>query len=148
MQKIQRKFCDICQDAFEPDHRVGERQRVCKKLRCQRERKRRAQQRWQEANPDYFKDDYPRLKGWLKTHPDYLRNYRAGKQTAVPEACLDIQDKLSTSENKVLSTVFDLLDIQDEISSRITAGKRHLRRALAMIYKTSEAVVMTGVNRS
>lgn len=148
MQDIQSKICAVCRDAFEPEPRVGERQQVCKKLSCQRERKRRAQQRWLARNPDYFKNDYPRLKEWLKTHPDYLRNYRASKRTAAPETRFDIQDELSTSENKVLSTVLEALDIQDEISSKITVAKRHLRRMLSVIYKSSEAFVITGVNGS
>lgn len=109
-----QKICEVCHITFEPDPRVKERQKVCKNLRCQREHKRRAQQRWLARNPDYFKNDYPRLKEWLKTHPDYLRNYRASKRTAAPETRFDIQDELITSENKVLSKVLDILDIQDE----------------------------------
>ncbi|NIR46948.1 hypothetical protein GWO43_00505 [candidate division KSB1 bacterium] len=140
------KLCEVCQAAFEPDPRVGERQRVCKQLRCQRERKRRAQQRWLAANPDYFKGQYGRLKDWLQAHPDYLKNYRARRSATPYDPCGDIQDELTTSQNTVLETVRDIVDIQDEITSRIITAKRHLHRMLAVIYKTSEAPVITGVN--
>jgi hypothetical protein len=86
------------------------------------------------------------LKEWLKSHPDYLRNYRASRGATAPESCRAIQDELSTSHNKVLSTVLDTLEIQDEISSRITTAKRQLRQMLSVIYKTSESFVLTGVN--
>ncbi|NIR51774.1 MAG: hypothetical protein GWN55_02650 [Phycisphaerae bacterium] len=146
MVTTQSKLCDVCHAAFEPDPRVGDRQRVCKQLRCQRERKRRTQQRWLAANPDYFKGQYWRLKEWLQTHPDYLKNYRARRNAAPYEPCDDIQDELTTNQNKVLATVRDIVDIQDEITSRITTAKRHLHRMLAVIYKTSEATVITWVN--
>ena len=38
------------------DARVGERQRACDREECQRERHRRADQRWRAANRDYDRD--------------------------------------------------------------------------------------------
>lgn len=51
-----RRRCEVCQELFSADRRVGNRQRVCGRESCQRERRRRTQAAWRQRNPDYFVD--------------------------------------------------------------------------------------------
>jgi len=51
-----KRPCSICRRWFQPDVRVGDRQRACERDACQRERHRRADQRWRAANRDYDRD--------------------------------------------------------------------------------------------
>lgn len=45
---IRRRPCEICGELFRPNPKVGERQYVCSKPECQRERHRRNCQKWRE----------------------------------------------------------------------------------------------------
>jgi hypothetical protein len=45
--------CRLCRKWFRPHARVGARQRVCSKSECQKERRKRTQEAWREANADY-----------------------------------------------------------------------------------------------
>ena len=143
MDDTQSKCCAICHEHFIPDKRVGARQQVCFKLNCQQQRKRRSQRRWLSQNPDYFHDRYPYVKQWLAVHPGYLQRYRLRKKDTG-----DIQDELSFCKNDMLRALRDSLDIQDEISSKITATKKQLKGLSSVIYKTSEPFVFASVNSS
>ena len=44
----------ICHCWFQPDPRVGDRQRVCSSPACQVARRQKTQASWRERNPDYF----------------------------------------------------------------------------------------------
>jgi len=143
MNENQTKICEICHLAFTPDPRVGERQRVCRKLRCQRERKRRAQKNWLAKNPDAFRDRYPKLKQWLANHPVYLKNYRNRKKQLTVAIGRDIQDELTGCQNSSLITLRQLLDMQDEITAKITACKQSLQE---LICKTSQPQQTAAVN--
>ncbi|MFQ5676420.1 MAG: hypothetical protein ACE5G1_11025 [bacterium] len=138
MDDIQSKHCAVCHEPFIPDKRVGARQLVCFKLNCQQERKRRSQRRWVSQNPGYFRERYPYVKAWLAAHPGYLRQYRARKK-----ASFDIQDELTFCKSNMLRALQRSLDIQDEISSKITKSKKQLKMLTAVIYKTSEPLVFT-----
>ena len=54
MYSRKKKPCSICRRWFEPDARVGRRQRVCSSPECQRERRLRKQAAWRKSRPDYF----------------------------------------------------------------------------------------------
>ncbi|MFQ5866044.1 MAG: hypothetical protein ACE5IW_12525 [bacterium] len=138
------KLCAVCQDVFIPDPRVGKRQLVCQNLSCQQERKRRAQKRWLSQNPGYFTGRYPYVKEWLKAHPGYLKQYRARKKALLAPGSSDIQDELTYSKDYVLTALKNTLDIQDEITSKITTINKHLKALASLIYKTSEAAVFAG----
>ncbi len=126
--------CEICHLAFTPDPRVGERQRACRKLSCQLQRKRRTQKNWLAKNPKAFRDRYPKLKQWLAQHPGYLKNYRARQKRLGPFPPGDIQDELSPYSNRSLTHLRQILAMQDEITAKITMCKRRLS---GLIYKTS-----------
>src|SRR5262245_37773281 len=134
------KICEICHVAFTPDPRVRERQRACQKRDCQQERKRRAQNNWLAQNPDAFRGRYPKLQQWLAKHPDYLKNYRARqKQPALP-APTDIQDELSTCQDLRLTQLRQLVDIQDEITAKITVCKQSLQAVICKMSQLPKAL--------
>ena len=141
MNQNQTKICEICHATFTPDPRVGERQRVCRVLRCQLERQRRAQKNWLAKNPEAFRGRYPKLQQWLAHHPGYLKNYRARKKQ--PVITRDIQDELTGCQNSSLTTLRQLLDIQDEITSKIAACKQALQE---LICKTSQSPQTAEIN--
>jgi hypothetical protein len=49
-----RRPCAFCRKWFEPDARVGERQRACSAEECQRKRRAATQAAWRRGQPDYF----------------------------------------------------------------------------------------------
>ena len=53
MPKARKKPCRICRRWFQPDERVGERQRACGKPECQTARRQKTQADWRKRNPDY-----------------------------------------------------------------------------------------------
>lgn len=48
-----KRPCSVCRRWFQPDARVGERQRTCGEAACQRARHERAYRSWRAANRDY-----------------------------------------------------------------------------------------------
>ena len=110
--EIKTKRCEVCHVLFRPDRRVGYRQRVCRKLSCQKERKRRSQAAWLKRNPGYFRDRYANTKLWLNAHPGYLRTYRQSQRRN--RRLSDIQDELSLDKSIPVSA---LHDIQDELTA-------------------------------
>lgn len=52
-----KKPCRICKRWFQPNRRVGNRQKVCSDPKCQRERQRRNCEDWRRRNPDYDRED-------------------------------------------------------------------------------------------
>lgn len=53
MPKVRKKPCRICRRWFQPDVRVGGRQRACGKPECQTARRQKTQADWRRRNPDY-----------------------------------------------------------------------------------------------
>ena len=53
MLKVRKKPCRVCRRWFQPDPRVGDRQRVCGKPECQTARRQKTQADWRKRNPDY-----------------------------------------------------------------------------------------------
>ena len=106
------KCCEICGKSFKTDRRIGKRQRVCSKLSCQQERKKRSHKAWLSRNPDVFKGRYDNYtKDWLEAHPGYLRSWRQKRRAAVRH---DIQDELTCLKSIPSS---ELSDIQDKLTS-------------------------------
>ena len=52
--RVRRRPCSICRKWFRPDPRVGDRQRACSRVECQRRRRSKTQAAWRAANADYF----------------------------------------------------------------------------------------------
>ena len=54
MGPMKKRPCAICRKWFEPDPRVGDRQRVCSDPECQRKRQAQNQAAWLARQPGYF----------------------------------------------------------------------------------------------
>jgi hypothetical protein len=54
VRSARKRPCRFCGEWFQPDPRVGDRQRACSKPACQQARQRRQQAEWRGRNPDYF----------------------------------------------------------------------------------------------
>lgn len=147
MNNFQSKKCEICHDDLNPDYRIGDRQRVCSKLSCQQQRKRRSQKAWLKKNPDYYKGRYPQLKEKILARQKKVKTQRATGLSAELQPLKTIQDELISSNNNILTHLIAMLTIQDEITSKFIISNRHLHKLKAALYKTNEQTVFKGVNR-
>jgi hypothetical protein len=148
MKNSQYKICDICHGKFEPDYRVGDRQRVCSKLSCQQERKRRAQHAWLTKNPGYFKGRYPELKEKILDRQQQLNTEKAKELSVTPTPSVTIQDEITIHNNNILTMLLKIVTIQDEITPKFIIVNQQLRQLKAVLYKTSEQSVFNKVNGS
>jgi hypothetical protein len=130
MKSTIAKTCVVCGEIFYPERRVEKRQQVCDKLACKLEKKRQSQQRWLAQNPDYFKGRYPQLKEQI------LANKRKKSSAKIPRTS-GIQDELTAYNNSLLMQLLCIQRIQDEITSKITKSKLHLKNLLNLVYKTN-----------
>ena len=73
MYSRKKKPCAICRRWFEPDARVGQRQRVCSSPECQKERRRRKQAQWRASRSDYFTARRILKRADAKRPPEPLR---------------------------------------------------------------------------
>src|SRR5271165_4893477 len=53
MPETRKRPCRICRRWFQPDPRVGDRQRACRQPDCQNARRQKTQASWRKQNPDY-----------------------------------------------------------------------------------------------
>ena len=128
---MKRKRCCYCKSLFIPDPRVSERQQTCGDPLCQNAHKTESNARWRKRNPDYSRNDYPRLKEWFDQHPGYLKEYRQTHPGYVKKnreaqrvrdrrkkLRLDIQAEIRRQAPEITNQLWNLphLDIQDEIS--------------------------------
>jgi hypothetical protein len=74
--KMRGKHCPYCRNPFTPNPKVRHRQKTCGNPDCQKALKKENNARWREANSDYYRHDYPRVRRWLDQHRSYLRQYR------------------------------------------------------------------------
>ena len=75
-KKQNKKKCRYCRRAFTPNPRLGSRQISCKDKECRKKRKKHAQKKWHQSNPDYFQDRYEYVKWWRERHPGYQKSLR------------------------------------------------------------------------
>ena len=124
---MKRKRCRYCKKLFFPDPRVGKRQKTCGDSTCQKASKAENNTRWRRKNPDYFRNDYPRVKQWLdqnpgylkrfrETHPEYVIKNRESQRTRDrrKKLCLDIQAEIKKQSIEITFLFSNLpcLDIQ------------------------------------
>ena len=77
LELFQGKKCVLCGRFFEPDHRVGKRQKCCRAPECQKKRKKIQERAWKKRNPEYFKGFYASyVKSWREGHPGYQKSLR------------------------------------------------------------------------
>lgn len=75
MEWIMSKKCQSCGCPFIPRPQTPN-QAYCSSLACQRERRRRWQERKRRDDPDYRDNDRRASKAWATAHPDYWKRYR------------------------------------------------------------------------
>ena len=86
------KRCVYCGRYFRPDKRVENRQKVCTRMECRRQRKKYAQQTWKKNNPGYFIDHYrDYINPWRQKRCQKKENNRQGKRHV-------IKDEIPTSK--------------------------------------------------
>ena len=78
-QRYRTNTCAVCGRKFTPD-KWHPKQKVCGKVTCRTEHRRKALREWRNRYPDYFAnrtDNIETMRQWRKDHPDYYRQYRA-----------------------------------------------------------------------
>ena len=124
---MKKKRCRYCKRLFIPDSRVCDRQVTCADPRCKKAHKATNNALFMRRNPEYFRNDYPRVKQWLDQHPRYLKEYRQTHPEYVKKnreaqrvrdrrkkLCLDIQAEMPIQplEMTFLFSNLPCLDIQ------------------------------------
>jgi hypothetical protein len=125
-----QKRCIVCLNLFIPDARVGQRQKVCRNLSCQLERKHCAQKNWLQHNPGYFKGRYLQLKEKILCRQKLKTSLHAGLSPT-------IQDELTYNNIYQIERRSRLGTIQDELKQIITISKKLQHATASLIYKTS-----------
>ncbi|WP_082793556.1 hypothetical protein [Collimonas pratensis] len=72
---MKSKHCAACGQIFYPRPQVPL-QNYCAAPACQRERRRRWQEKKRQSDPDYQDNQSRAQQAWCKQHPDYWREYR------------------------------------------------------------------------
>lgn len=122
-QSGQRK-CLSCGRYFDPDRRVGERQRYCAAVACRLVSKAVSAQRWRSKpeNQDYFCGPVhvARVRAWRAAHPGYSRGIvRSGAlQDQCAQQVLDFKEETADRTEAPVAPLQDLLDA----SSPVLAG--------------------------
>ena len=124
------KKCPYYKAHFAPHPKVGSRQKTCGRPECKKALKAEDNKRWRQKNPDYYRDDYPRVKEWLDQNPGYLKNYRRKHPEYVQKnrqaqrvrdrskkLRLDIQAQLKRQASRITENLKESsnLDIQDHL---------------------------------
>lgn len=111
-QAGQRK-CLSCGRYFDPDRRVGSRQRYCAAEACRHASKLASHKRWQSKpeNLDYFRGPVhvARVQAWRAAHPGYERSRRSAP--ALQDQCILQLDDLKGES--VVRTTPPLAPLQD-----------------------------------
>jgi hypothetical protein len=72
---MESKRCAACAQTFRPRSQIPQ-QCYCSSPACQRERRRRWQQRRRQTDPEYRDNQARAQRAWGERHPDYWREYR------------------------------------------------------------------------
>lgn len=128
------KKCPYCKIQFTPHAKVGKRQKTCGKPACKKALKSENNKQWRNRNPDYYTNDYARLKEWLVQNPQYLKNYRETHPQYVEKnreaqrvrdrrkkLRLDIQAQLNRQAPEITNQLWNSsnLDIQAQLDAKV-----------------------------
>ncbi len=73
---MENRNCKHCEESFQPRPQNPQ-QNHCSKSECQRARKRLWQQRKLKSDSDYRENQRKAQRRWQESHPDYWKKYRA-----------------------------------------------------------------------
>ena len=107
---VRKRPCRVCRRWFQPEARVGDRQRVCSAAECQRERHRRACADWRARNPDERREEQlrRRLRG---EDEESSPGARGGAHAAQPGLRLDVvRDAVALEVFVIVDELLRLLD--------------------------------------
>ena len=82
---VERKKCLYCGREFNPDPRVGQRQKACS-AQCRKLRKKDNNREFSKNNPGYWQGRSEYVKQWRQSNPDYQRQWRQKKKQSHPAA--------------------------------------------------------------
>jgi hypothetical protein len=139
MSNRSTRCCCICAKRFEPQPRLGDRQRTCGRADCQKQRRRSNTRTWRAQHPEADdvvcrqarQGDRPAYQAYRRqywaTHPKarehhaaYMRHWRASRKasatTSVRDAYRDIQVKLP-----VVNTYMQVIDVRE--ANRVITAK-------------------------
>ena len=133
MMMARDRRCACCGRMFEPDRRVGARQKACS-VECRKILKREGNERFRRKNPGYWLGRYEVVKAWRKEHPGYQREWRQKrKDLRLDLSAGEIQAEMfAKALDAVQKNVLVLREIQAEmpvqlvdISGRLAASPCH-----------------------
>ena len=119
-----KRPCRICRQWFRPHPRAGERQHVCSRADCQRERHRRACQRWRQGEAPA--ERVHRLRQRIRVDAD-------GRQAAGPGPRLSwdvVRDAVGLEVAVILEEISRLLEdiVRDAVQRQVGAPARESRQ--------------------
>lgn len=127
------KKCPYCKTQFVPHPKVSKRQITCGKPACKAALKSNNNRKWRKRNPNHYRNDYSRLKDWLKQKPGYLKDYRESHPEYVKKnrdaqrvrdrrkkLRLDIQAQLKRQTPEITNQLWKSLnlDIQAQLDAK------------------------------
>lgn len=121
-RREEERPCSKCRRWFLPDARVGDRQRVCSSIECQRSRHADADRAWRSANRDYDRDRRWRVTlGAAKEQPASAPP-AANAPAPIPGVPWDVvQDEMRVEGRVILAGVVRVMGlfVQDEIRKQV-----------------------------
>lgn len=117
-----KRPCSVCRCWFQPDVRVGDRQRTCGAVECKRARHARADRAWRAANPDY-----DRARRWGEAIEAAKAEPRSAPPAPSAPAPMSgvpwevVQDEMRVEGRVILAGVVRVMGlfVQDEIRRQV-----------------------------
>lgn len=112
-KRTRRRHCKCCDELFDADPRVKERQKYCSKASCQLVRQRQNEAEWYRENPDIVADS---KRKWQKRHPGYSR------QRLVADPQLQTKNRQQTQERMQEMRWRSVFDKNKSILTQVIGG--------------------------
>jgi hypothetical protein len=126
MARAGQRKCLNCGLYFDPDRRVGKRQRYCSAAPCRSASKAASAQRWllKPQNRDYFRGPIhvARVRAWRAAHPGYARQGLSGR--ALQDQCA--QQELDFAGQNANDTATPLQHLLEPVSPVLAGLIAHL----------------------
>lgn len=134
-------ICIHCGKGFQPNPRVKN-QRYCNGESCQRARRTRWQREKMAKDPDY-KDNQRRCqKEWIKAHPGYCREYRAGNPEYVKRnRLLQLRRNAKRGKDKLSRLIAKMDSLNSPFYSRRGCSFRLVPEGDKLIAKMDSLIV-------
>lgn len=120
-----KRTCESCGNHFTP-HRKVPKQMFCRKRKCQKERRRRWQQKKRATDKSYKENQIAAQNEWLKRNPNYWKQYRENhpeytkKNRAQQKKRNEKRKRQQNAHSFVRLKIAKMDDLIDE-SSRVSA---------------------------